>query len=346
MTGIEGSDTEAGGQMRPFRPNEFAFAGVGVTFFRCPLTLDPDELATADAAIVGAPFDGGTTYRPGARFGPRAIREADYVGEPAYQHPELANLDPFRALKVVDYGDAPADPNDLEASHDALREKVAEVLAADAVPFVLGGDHSVSAPMMQSLAEHFGPEEFSVVHFDTHADVEPSHSGTNHHGTPFSRAAERGFLEPGNMVKVGLRGGFSYLQEEFDWMTEHGARWHTMGEILDRGLEAVVSDAIEHAQKSASRTYLTVDIDVLDPAFAPGTGTPEPGGMTTRELLWAVREVAKSLDLCAMDLVEVSPPYDHAGITALAGNRVVVEALSGTAHRRARCSPPHRDVES
>lgn len=335
MTVVNDPNADNNREIRPFRPNELAFAGVGFTFFRCPLVLDSRGLEGADAALLGAPLDGGTTYRPGTRFGPRAIREADYVGEPAYQNPELNNLDPFQVFKIVDYGDVVTDPNNLEVSHDAIRDKVAELLSTDTLPFILGGDHSLSVPVMESLSRQFGSEGFSVVHFDTHADVEPSHSGTNHHGTPFARATTQGFLEPSNMVKVGLRGGFSWFQEEVDWMRQSGTRWHTMGEIVDRGLKDVVSDAIEHAKNSAPRTYLTVDIDVLDPAFAPGTGTPEPGGLATRELLWAVREVANSLDLCAMDLVEVCPPYDPAGITALAGNRVVVEAISGTANRRA-----------
>jgi agmatinase len=150
---------------------------------------------------------------------------------------------------------------------------------------------------------------------------------------PFRKAVVDGHLDGRNIVQVGLRGAWPF-PEDFQWMREAGFRWHTMGEITERGLDPVVNDAVEHARSRAPRTYLTVDIDVLDPAFAPGTGTAEPGGLMTRELLWAVRTVAARLDLCAMDIVEVSPPYDPAGITALAGQRVVLETLSGIALRR------------
>jgi agmatinase len=147
-----------------------------------------------------------------------------------------------------------------------------------------------------------------------------------------------GHLNGRNIVQVGLRGAWPF-PEDFEWMRSAGFRWHTMGEIVERGIGPVVQDAIEHARSRAPRTYLTVDIDVLDPAFAPGTGTAEPGGLATRELLWAVRTVAGSLDLCAMDLVEVSPPYDPAGVTALAGQRVVLETLSGIALRKTGRDP-------
>jgi agmatinase len=136
-----------------------------------------------------------------------------------------------------------------------------------------------------------------------------------------------------NIFQIGLRGAWPF-PEDFRWMREQGFQWRTMGEVIERGLPAIVEEAIAYAASRAPRTYLTVDVDVLDPAYAPGTGTPEPGGLTTRELLWAVRTVASRVDLCAMDMVEVSPPYDHAGITALAAHRVVLETLSGMALRR------------
>ena len=142
-----------------------------------------------------------------------------------------------------------------------------------------------------------------------------------------------GHLDGHNIVQIGLRGAWPF-PEEFEWMREQGFRWHTLGEITERGIGPVVRDAIEYAQSRAPRTYLTVDIDVLDPAFAPGTGTAEPGGLMTRELLWAVRTIASSVDLCAMDIVEVSPPFDPAGITAMAGHRVVLETLGGIALRK------------
>ena len=319
-------------RMQPNRPHETSYAGVGVTFGRVPLVLDPAGLAGADVAIIGAPFDEGVSYRPGTRFGPRAIRTAEDVAFPvARPHMELG-VDPYAELDIVDYGDVEVRSGDLARSHALLRQGVGEILGAGATPIVLGGDHSLSTPVLQALAAHHGVKGFSVVHFDTHADT-GSDEGEAPHGVPFHRAVVEGDLDGRNIVQIGLRGAWPF-PEDFAWMREAGFRWHTAGEIVERGIAAVVNDAVEHAGSRAPRTYLTVDIDVLDPAFAPGTGTAEPGGLTTRELLWAVRTVASRLDLCAMDIVEVSPPFDPVGITALAGQRIVLETLSGMALRK------------
>jgi agmatinase len=324
-------------RMQPNRPQEVGYAGVGITFGRAPLVLDPAGLAGADVAILGAPFDEGVSYRPGTRFGPRAIRTAEDVAFPvARPHMELG-VDPYAELDIVDYGDLEVRPSDLQRSHVLLRQGVAEILAAGAIPIVLGGDHSLSTPVLQALAEHHGVDGYSVVHFDTHADT-GSEEGEAPHGVPFHRAVIDGHLDGRNIVQLGLRGAWPW-PEDFQWMREAGFRWHTIAEIVERGIGPVVHDAIEHARSRAPRTYLTVDIDVLDPAFAPGTGTAEPGGLMTRELLWAVRTVASRLDLCAMDIVEVSPPFDPAGITALAGHRVVLETLSGIALRKTGREP-------
>ena len=320
-------------EMRPFREHEAAYVGVGLTFCRVPLVLDPAGLAGADVAIVGAPFDLGTSYRPGARFGPRAIRAAEDAGTPSNRpHIELG-IDPFEALKVVDYGDIEAAPS-LEDCHARLQDAVHDIISAGAIAVVLGGDHSLSLPVMRALAGHLGSNGYSVIHFDTHADTEIYRPGvTTAHATPFYRAVDEGSLAGENLVQIGLRGSWP-PPAEFTWMRENGIVWHTMDEVDERGLPAVVSDAVDHAVARAPKTYLTVDIDVLDPAFAPGTGTPEPGGLTTRELLRAVRRIGSALDLCAMDVVEVSPPYDHSGITALAAHRVVLEGLSSVALRK------------
>ena len=324
--------TDDSHRLQPNRPDETSYAGVGVTFGRVPLALDPAGLAGADVAILGAPFDEGVSYRPGTRFGPRAIRMAEDVAFPIDRpHMELG-IDPYAELDVVDYGDIEVRPSDLERSHALLQKGVSEILAVDAIPVVLGGDHSLSMPVLAALAERFGPEGFSVIHFDTHADT-GDYEGEAPHGTPFHHAVRDGHLDGHNIVQVGLRGAWPF-PDDFAWMRSVGFRWHTMGEIVERGIAAVTRDAIDHARARAARTYLTVDIDVLDPAFAPGTGTAEPGGLMTRELLWAVRTVSSEVDLCAMDMVEVSPPYDPTGITAMAGHRVVLETLSGIALRK------------
>jgi agmatinase len=328
-------------RMTPNRPDEPGYAGVGVTFARAPLALSSEGLAGADVVVLGAPFDEGVSYRPGTRFGPRAIRDAEDAGYTSERPNMELGIDPMTALNVVDYGDVDVRPGDLAHSHAALRHAVAEVMDAGAIPVVLGGDHSLSTPVLSALAGRFGKDGFSVVHFDTHADT-GSYEGEAPHGIPFHKAVIDGHLRGSNIVQIGLRGAWPF-PDDFQWMREQGFRWHTMGEVVERGIAAVTRDAIAHARERAPRTYLTVDVDVLDPGCAPGTGTAEPGGLITRELLWAVRTVASELDLCCMDVVEVSPPYDWASITAMAAQRVVLEVLGGIALRRAgRSARPER----
>jgi agmatinase len=251
-------------------------------------------------------------------------------------------VDPYAELAVVDYGDTAAHASDVLGAHDEIAARVGEILAAGAIPAVIGGDHSITLPILRALAAHHGADGFSVIHFDTHADTGEWDGPLPNHGDPFSRAVMEGALQGGNIVQIGLRGSWPF-PEDFDRMRAQGFRWHTMGEVDERGLRAVLDEAIAHARERAPRTYLTVDIDSLDPAYAPGTGTPEPGGFTSRELLGAVRRIACELDLCGLDLVEVSPPYDVAGITAQAGQRVIQEALGGIAlRRRGRTARPAR----
>jgi agmatinase len=308
-------------------------AGIGQTFAGQRLVVAPEDLAGVDVAVVGAPFDDGTSNRPGARFGPRAIRAADDGGQHGRPHIGTG-LDPLAVLDVVDYGDAAVAPGDLQQSHDQLAAVLREVLGAGAVPLVLGGDHSLSLPTLRVLSEQFGRDGYAVVHFDTHADTGAELYGVRiSHGTPFRIAVEEGYLDGHNIVQLGLRGTWP-APGDFAWMREQGFRWHTMDEIDSRGLDRLVDDIVAHMRGRAKRVYLTVDIDVLDPAFAPGTGTPEPGGLTTRELRGALRRVAGELDLCAADVVEVCPPFDVAGITALAAERAAIDILTGMAARR------------
>ena len=315
------------------RGDEPPAGGVGSTFCGQPLVHDPAGLEGVDVAVLGAPFDEGVSHRPGTRYGPRAIREADDGGRWGRPHMTLG-LDPLEVLRVVDYGDAAAVPADLARSHEALAARLREILAAGAMPLVLGGDHSLSLPTLRVLAERFGSDGYAVLHLDTHADTALELYGVRvSHGTPFGVAVEEGALLGTNVVQVGLRGTWP-APEGFEWMRDQGFRWHTMDEIAERGLHEVVRGAVQQVAAAAPRAYLSVDIDVLDPAFAPGTGTPEPGGLTTRELLWTVRHAGLELRLCAADVVEVSPPYDQAGITALAAERVALEILAGIAASR------------
>ena len=305
------------------------------TFMKLPWVTDPAELRRrgVDVAIVGAPFDDAVTHRPGARFGPRAIREAQYTSGSI--HSLQLDVDPFDVLTVVDAGDANIVPSWIERAHAMIYRKVAEVAGSGAIPIILGGDHSITWPAATAVAEVRRPGSIGIVHFDAHADTAKDGWGVlASHGTPMRRLIESGAVKGRNFVQVGLR-GYWPPTETFEWMKAQGLRWHLMREIEERGAEAVIADAIAEALDGPDFIYLSVDIDVVDPGMAPGTGTPEPGGMLTRELLRAIRQIVGAVDLAGMDIVEVSPPYDQAETTAMVANRVALEAISALAVRRA-----------
>ena len=304
------------------------------SFQKLPWVADADALARErpDVAIVGAPFDDAVSHRPGARFGPRAIRQASYHSG-AINSLQLG-IEPYDWLNVVDAGDAPVTPMDIERGHAVIERKVLEVARSGAIPIILGGDHSITFPAASAVARAVAPRGLGVVHFDAHADAANSTWGTlRSHGTPMRRLIESGAVAGRNFVQVGLR-GYWPGPETLDWMREHGMRWHLMTEIEERGADAVVADAIAEALDGPDVIYLSVDIDVIDPGMAPGTGTPEPGGLLTRELLRAIRQVVGAVELAGMDVVEVSPPYDTAETTAAAAHRCVLEAISALAARR------------
>jgi len=305
------------------------------TFMKVRALTEPAELerAAPDVAIVGAPWDDGTTYRPGARFGPRAVRIANY--QPPSWHLDL-QVAPFEVLKVVDYGDAVCYPGLTDQAHDAIRARVSEVASRKIVPFVIGGDHSITYPSATAVADAYGRGKVGLVHFDAHADTGNSSWGNlASHATPMRRLIESGAIPGRNFVQIGLRGYWPEL-ETFEWMRAQGMRWHLMGELLDRGVETVIGQAIQEALDGPEFIYLSVDIDVLDPGFAPGTGTPEPGGMQPADLLRAIRNIGLRTKLVGMDVVEVSPPYDHAEITAQNANRCILEAISALAVKKLR----------
>lgn len=324
----------------PVHGSYHAFYGVVRTYCGAPLVSTRDEVAAADVAIIGAPFDEGVSYRPGTRFGPTAVRTAEDVNQTGDRPSVNAGIDPLQELRIVDWGDIDVIASDLARSHDLLAEAAGAAMAVGTVPVVIGGDHSLSHAMLRAMHDRFGADGYAVIHFDTHADTGLEADGEPPHGTPFRSAIERGHLRGDAIYQIGLRGTWPG-PELFQWMREQGMRLATMADVDERGLADVVHEAIHHT--GGRPTYLTVDIDVLDPAYAPGTGTPEPGGLTTRELLPAVRAVTSSVELAAFDLVEVSPPYDHADVTAMAGHRVILEGLNGLALRRTgRTAQPER----
>jgi formimidoylglutamase len=309
------------------------------TFMNLPWVTEPAQLhaQNVDVAVVGAPFDDAVSHRPGARFGPRAIREAQYTSG-SINSLQLG-IEPFEVLTVVDAGDANIVPAWIERAHAFIYRKVHEVANTGAIPIVLGGDHSITWPSATAVAEVRRPRSIGIVHFDAHADTANDDWGVlSGHGTPMRRLIESGAVDGRNFVQVGLRGYWPPV-DVFEWMQEHGLRYHFMTEIEERGAEAVIDQAIAEALDGPDAIYLSVDIDVVDPGSAPGTGTPEPGGLLPRELLRAVRRIVEAVELAGMDVVEVSPPYDHAEITAMVANRAALEAISALAVKKAAGRP-------
>jgi agmatinase len=301
-----------------------SWAGL-LTFAELPYTEDPAELEGVDVAVVGAPTDELVSNAPGTRYGPRAIRAA--LPTTAY-HLET-RVDWLERLRVVDFGDAPVVPSDAAASHRAIEETVAEVVRAGAIPIVLGGDHSITEPDVRACAAVHGP--VGLIHLDAHTDTAATLYGQElSHGTPMYRLVEQGHVTPERYVQIGLR-GFWPEAEEFRWQAERGITSFLMPEVTRLGIDRVAERAIEIA--GAGPAFLTVDIDVLDPAFAPATGTPEPGGMTPAELFAACRAVASRVRLVGADVVEVAATSLH-DRTALVADRVVREVLSGIALAR------------
>jgi len=307
--------------------------GPDITFLGVPAVDldDPASYADADVVVLGAPFDSGASHRPGTRFGPQAIRSTDYLPHDG-SRPHLAlRVDALRDLRVVDAGDVEMPPGEIERAHDALEEAVHTVAAAGKIPLVLGGDHSVTRPDATGVARHLGFGRVSMIHFDAHADTGDIEFGSLYgHGQPMRRLIESGALRGDRFLQMGLR-GYWPGPETLSWMAEQRMRSFEMTEIGARGLTSCLDEAFEIALDDCDAVFLSVDIDVCDPGHAPGTGTPEPGGLSSRELLDAVRRICRELPVAGIDVVEVSPPYDHAEITAFLANRVCLEALSGLA---------------
>ncbi len=308
---------------------DFTFLGVE----KCDLSK-PETFAGADIVIVGAPFDGGTTHRSGAKFGPQAIRGADYLPHDGSRPHMALRTDGLKDLKVVDAGDLAMLSGDTEGAL-ALLEKATELITrSGAIPVILGGDHTIAAGDVTGVARVKGWGRVSMIHFDAHADTGEDHFGALHgHGTPMRRLIESGAVRGDRFLQLGLRG---YWPEPatLAWMAERNMKSYEMTEIHHRGLTTVMDEAFGILTDECEGVFLSVDIDVVDPGMAPGTGTPEPGGLTSRELLEAVRRICLELPIVGIDVVEVCPAYDSSEITAFLANRVVLEALSAIAKRR------------
>ncbi|HEV3060202.1 MAG TPA: agmatinase [Vicinamibacterales bacterium] len=290
------------------------------TFMRLPHVEEPRGL---DVAIVGVPFDGGTSYRPGSRLAPREIRAQSSLIRPYNYFQKVA---PFDRLNVADIGDIDAPPISIDKCFDVVESRVGAIADAGARPIVVGGDHSISLPILRALARCHGP--LALVHFDAHIDTWDEYFGAKYfHGTPFRRAIEEGVIDGKRFVQIGIRGPM-YGADDFDFHREHGITMIDIDQVKERGV-AWVLDRIRMVVSGP--TYVTFDIDVVDPAFAPGTGTPEVGGLTSHEAQRLVRGLA-GLSLIGGDIVEVAPPYDGPGqITSLLAANIMFEFLCAMA---------------
>lgn len=302
------------------------------TFGMRPLLTEPEQLDEwqPDVAIVGAPWDDNTTNRPGARFGPRAMRANAY--DPGTYHLDL-QVEMFDHLEVVDYGDAIMSHGMWEPSKQAIHQRVAEVASRGIIPIILGGDHSITWPAATAVAEHHGFGNVGMIHFDAHADTADQIDGNlASHGSPMRRLIESGAIPGHNFIQVGLR-GYWPGEEDQKWMRDNGLRHHTMHEVWERGAKEVMKDVVAEALDGTDAIYLSIDIDVLDPAFAPATGTPAPGGFAPIDLLRIVRQIVLDTNVVAMDVMEVAPAYDHADVTINNAHGLIWEALAAMAYK-------------
>ena len=318
------------------------YASGPATFFRC--NYEPWRATEADIAIVGVPFDGGVTNRPGARHGPRRVREAsaDHV------RPLARGRSPLELAACVDGGDVAVQrPYALEGAHGEIEAAFRDATLRDVATLAVGGDHSVTLPILRGLVDARGGEPLGLVHLDAHCDTGDGYLGSRfHHGAPFKIAVDEGLLDPKRCVQLGIRGTLA-APDAWAFSTASGMTVIPMDELVEdylrKGATGITALAAKVAAVVAGPAYLSFDIDVLDPAFAPGTGTPEAGGLATREaqqILRALLDVAEqgALDVVAADLVEVAPPFDAADMTSLAAANLLHDILAilatGVARRR------------
>lgn len=301
------------------------------------------QVAGADIAVLGIPYDGATSYRSGTRLGPRAIREQSLL---LWGYNNALQVAPFEALQVVDYGDVEVVPVHVQATHRAIEEAAGTILSQDCRVLALGGDHSITLPLLRAHARRFGP--LAVVHFDAHPDtwdeefripaslsdsLRADSPARYSHGTPFRRAVEEGLIDTQAWFQIGIRGPTAGPQDYAD-ARQLGSRMITADAAQELGTAAILAQ-IHATIGSARPVYVTLDIDAVDPAFAPGTGTPEVGGFTSGQMLQLVRGL-RGLNVAGFDLVEVSPPFDSQGITAILAANLAFEFLSLRALNAAR----------
>jgi agmatinase len=300
-------------------------------FFRLPQVdvRSASPYSDLDAVVIGVPYDMATTYHPGARFAPYDVRRVSALMQgfhPAHK------VDVFAALRVADGGNIAMPPFSAPAARDAIEHEIASIVGAGAIPFSVGGDHSIALPAMRAVAKKHGP--LAIVHVDAHLDTSDAEvwGDAYHHGTPLRHAIQEGLVEPGQLHQIGIRATWGHA-EEGALSAAHGAKLYDVEAVAARGIPSIAAHIV--ASVGARPVYVTFDIDAVDPAFAPGTGTPVPGGLTSREAIALLRGLA-GVTLVGMDLVEVCPALDHADITSHLAAHLLYEGLAVAALCRRR----------
>lgn len=307
------------------------------TFAGAPVAIYPDDLVAGDVdiAIVGAPLDMGSYYR-GQRFGPQAMRNE--YGAGGVDMNTMVN--PSEELSIVDYGDIAIDNMSTEMSVQHVRERIREIAETGTIPFIVGGDHSLEYPDVAALADVHGKGSFGVVHMDAHYDAGNGRAHWLTHGQPVYRLVKEGHVNPENYIQVGLRGPWPGA-EGFEWMRNNGMRYHTMAEVQKKGWAQVMEAALKEAREGGKKLYISFDVDVIDPAFVPGTGTPVPGGLTMREAIPIVRGLCAQNDMVGFEIVELDPLLDPTYRSALNANFVMHACLTGIAMRKKGIEDPY-----
>ncbi len=319
--GLQGADSIEDKSIPTFARGELPhYAGIN-TFMKAPYCEDIRDVGKYDVAILGAPFDGGTTYRPGTRFGPQGIRKISALYTP-YNY-EIG-VDLREQMTMCDAGDVFTIPANIEKTFDQITKAMAHVFASGAMPIVLGGDHSIGFPTVRGIAQ-MTDKKIGIIHFDRHADIQEKDLDERMHTTPWYHATNLTNVPATNLVQVGI-GGWQVPRQAVKEARKRNTTIITMNDVEQLGLDKVAEIALEMAWKDADAVYISFDIDCVDAGFVPGTGWPEPGGFLPREILYLLGLVAKE-GICGMEVVEVSPPYDTSDITALMATRAIVDVL-------------------
>lgn len=319
--GLQGADSIEDKSIPTFSRGELPhFAGIN-TFMKAPYIEDINDVGKFDVAVVGVPFDGGTTYRPGTRFGPQGIRKISALYTP-YNY-EIG-VDLREQMSLCDAGDIFTIPANIEKSFDQISKGVGHIFASGAMPIILGGDHSIGFATVRGIAQQTD-KRIGIIHFDRHADIQEKDLDERMHTTPWFHATNLPNVPASNLVQIGI-GGWQVPREAVKEARERNTTILTMNDVDQLGFEKTAEIALEMAWKDADAVYLSFDIDCVDAGFVPGTGWPEPGGFLPREILRLLQLVAKE-GICGMEVVEVSPPYDVSDITSLMALRAIVDVL-------------------